>query len=141
MEKDRKMSINKCFLVGNLTRDMDVAYTSTGTPIGNFGIAVNDRRKNNRTGEWEDCPNFIECTLFGTRSEKLEQYLTKGTKVSIDGKLHWSQWEKDGQKRSKIEVFVDNIELMGGRSKSNQSDEPPSDNDFAPSIYDDEIPF
>lgn len=81
-----------------------------------FGVAVNDRRRNAQTGEWEDYPNFIDCTMFGNRAEGVSKYLTKGAKVSIEGKLRWSQWEKDGQKRSKIEVIVDEIEFMSSRS-------------------------
>ena len=74
-------------------------------PVLGFGVAVNDRRKNQQTGEWEDYPNFIDCTMFGARAESLSRYLDKGAKVSIEGKLRWSQWERDGQKRSKIEVL------------------------------------
>lgn len=106
------MSINRVNITGNLTRDPDLRTTSTGTPVLDLGVAVNDRRQNKATGEWEDYPNFIDCTMFGTRAEKIAGYLSKGIKVSIEGKLHWSQWERDGQKRSKIEVIVDEIEFM-----------------------------
>lgn len=106
------MSINKVTISGNLTRDIEVRSTASGLAIGGFGIAVNDRRKNQQTGEWEDHPNFVDCTLFGSRVEKLQPYLVKGSKVALTGKLSWSQWEKDGQKRSKIEVIVDDVELM-----------------------------
>ena len=87
-----------------------------------FGVAVNDRRRNPQTNEWEDYPNFVDCTMFGNRARSLHQYLSKGTKVAIEGKLRWSQWERDGQKRSKLEVIVDELEFMyepqqaGGRS-------------------------
>ena len=81
-------------------------------PVLSFGVAVNDRAKNQQTGEWEDRPNFIDCTMFGNRAEKLGSYIVKGNKVAIEGKLRWSQWEKDGQKRSKLEVIVDEIEFM-----------------------------
>ena len=77
-----------------------------------FGMAVNDRRKNQATGEWEDYPNFIDCTIFGSRAEGVAKYLAKGTKVAVEGKLRWSSWEKDGNKRSKIEVIVDELEFM-----------------------------
>ena len=114
------MSINRVIISGNLTRDMELRSTASGSVIGQFGVAVNDRRKNAQ-GEWEDVPNFIDCTMFGTRAEKLAQYLTKGTKVAIEGKLRWSQWEKDGQKRSKIEVIVDDLELMSGEKRQQPS--------------------
>lgn len=85
--------------------------TQGGMTIMTLGIAVNDRRKNNQ-GEWEDVPNFIDCTMFGSRAESLSNYLSKGSKVAIDGKLRYSTWERDGQKRSKIEVIVDDLELL-----------------------------
>lgn len=106
------MSINRVAISGNLTRDPELRQTAGGMAILGFGVAVNDRRKNQQTGEWEDYPNFIDCAMFGSRAEKLQPYLTKGTKVAIDGKLRWSQWERDGQKRSKVEVIVDEIEFM-----------------------------
>ena len=86
-----------------------------------FGVADNDRRKNQQTGEWEDYPNFIDCTMFGARAESLSRYLSKGTKVSIEGKLRWSQWEREGQKRSKIEVIVDELEFMSSRNSDSSS--------------------
>ena len=106
------MSINRVIISGNLTRDPELRSTAGGMPVLGFGVAVNDRRKNQQTGEWEDYPNFIDCTMFGARAEALSRYLNKGTKVSIEGKLRWSQWEREGQKRSKIEVIVDEIEFM-----------------------------
>ena len=107
------MGINRVNLSGNLTRDAELRSTQSGMGILSFGVAVNDRRKNPQTGEWEDYPNFVDCTMFGTRAEKLAQYLTKGMKVAVDGKLRYSSWERDGQRRSKLEVIVDEIELMG----------------------------
>lgn len=116
------MSINRVTISGNLTRDCELRLTQGGTQVLTFGVAVNDRRKNPKTGEWEDYPNFIDCTMFGTRAEKVSGYIGKGSKVCIDGKLRWSQWEKDGQKRSKVEVVVDNIEFMGqSKAKNGQS--------------------
>jgi single-strand DNA-binding protein len=99
-------------------------------------VAVNDRRKNQQTGEWEDVPNFVDCVVFGTRAEKLAQYLSKGTKVAIEGKLRWSQWEKDGAKRSKLEVIVDEIEFMS-RGGSQQQRQQTASAD----LYDENIPF
>ena len=113
------MSINKVVISGNLTRDPELRQTANGFPVLGFGVAVNDRRRNQQTGEWEDYPNFIDCTMFGTRAESVAKFLTKGSKVAIEGKLRWSLWERDGQKRSKIEVVVDEIEFMsrgGGNS-------------------------
>ena len=150
------MSINRVIISGNLTRDPELRSTASGMPVLGFGVAVNDRRKNQQTGEWEDYPNFIDCTMFGTRAQSLSQYLSKGTKVSIEGKLRWSQWERDGQKRSKIEVIV--VEFMSSRNSGAQQsggyDAPaysapaPAYNapaapviDASSSVYDEDIPF
>lgn len=110
------MSINRVTITGNLTRDPDLRSTAGGMPVLGFGVAVNDRRKNQQTGEWEDYPNFIDCTMFGARAQSISRFLSKGSKVAIEGKLRWSQWERDGQKRSKIEVIVDEIEFMSARN-------------------------
>lgn len=130
------MSINRVNISGNLTRDPELRQTQGGMAILSLGVAVNDRRKNQQTGEWEDVPNFIDCTMFGSRAEKLAQYLAKGTKVAIEGKLRWSQWEKDGSKRSKLEVIVDEIEFMsrGGQQRQQQQN-------ASADLYDENIPF
>jgi len=138
------MSINKVLISGNLTRDPELRATASGMPVLGLGVAVNDRRKNQSTGEWEDYPNFIDCTMFGTRAESISNFLSKGSKVAIEGKLRWSQWERDGQKRSKLEVIIDEIEFLSARDSSSHSHQlreveiPP-----APeiSVYDEDIPF
>ncbi|MCL1891221.1 MAG: single-stranded DNA-binding protein [Coriobacteriia bacterium] len=148
------MSINRVLISGNLTRDPELRSTASGMPVLGMGIAVNDRRKNPTTGEWEDYPNFIDCTMFGARAESVSRFLSKGSKVAIEGKLRWSQWEREGQKRSKIEVIVDEIEFMtsrdsgsgaGGGSASSASASAPRAEDIpaAPEItvYDEDIPF
>ena len=106
------MSINRVNISGNLTRDPELRMTSGGTQVLSFGVAVNDRRRNPQSGEWEDYPNFVDCTMFGARAEAVSRYLSKGSKVAIEGKLRYSSWERDGQRRSKLEVIVDEIEFM-----------------------------
>ena len=114
------MSINRVIISGNLTRDPETRQTASGMPVLGFGVAVNDRRRNQQTGEWEDYPNFIDCTMFGARAQAVSKFLSKGSKVAIEGKLRWSQWERDGQKRSKIEVIVDEIDIMQSRNGGGQ---------------------
>lgn len=109
------MSINRVNITGNLTRDPELRATAGGTQVLSFGVAVNDRRRNAQTGEWEDYPNFVDCTMFGTRAEAVSRFLAKGNKVAIEGKLRYSSWERDGQRRSKLEVIVDEIEFMSSR--------------------------
>ncbi len=117
------MSINVVMISGNLTREPELRSTTGGTSILNFGMAVNDRRKNAQTGEWEDVPNFVDCVLFGKRADSLSRILTKGMKVAITGKLRYSSWQdKDTLKnRSKIEVVAEEVELMQQRRDADQS--------------------
>ncbi|MEE8716991.1 MAG: single-stranded DNA-binding protein [Coriobacteriales bacterium] len=103
--------INRVIISGRLTRDPELRATAGGTAVLSFGVAVNDRRRNQQTGQWEDYANFIDCSMFGNRAEALSKILTKGTLVCCEGRLRWSSWERDGQKRSKIEVIVDEVVL------------------------------
>lgn len=141
------MSINRVNISGNLTRDGELRSTQGGMAVLGFGVAVNDRHKNPQTGDWEDCPNFVDCTMFGTRAEKLQPYLKKGTKVAIEGKLRYSSWERDGQRRSKLEVIVDELEFMSSRQQQQQAYAPqPAQPAYEPQpvqaeLYDEEIPF
>lgn len=114
------MSINSVSISGNLTRSPELRTTQGGTSILAFGVAVNDRRRDPQSGEWKDYPNFIDCVVFGNRAEALQKFIDKGSKVFVHGKLRWSQWEKDGQKRSKIEVIVDEVEFLSGSKAQNQ---------------------
>lgn len=134
------MSINRAAISGNLTRDPDLRQTASGMAILSFGVAVNDRRKNPQSGEWEDYTNFIDCTMFGKRAGSVANFLSKGTKVAIEGKLRWSQWERDGQKRSKVEVIVDELEIMSQRQQQMQQQKPQRrEDDYG--YYDSDIPF
>ena len=117
------MSINRVMISGKLTRDPELRSTTNGQAILTFGVAVNDRRRNQATGEWEDYPNYVNCVMFGNRASSLQRYLTKGTKVAVEGKLRYSSWEKDGAKRSKLEVIVDELEFMSSRNQR-QNDAP-----------------
>ena len=151
--------MNKVFLIGNLTRDPEIRSAQSGVNILTFGVAVNDRRRNPQTGEWEDYANFIDCVLFGNRADYLSRTLHKGTKVVVEGKLRYSTWERDGQRRSKIEVVVDELEFMssrngngnGGQSYGQSYNQAPAQSygaspampsiDTTSSVYDDDIPF
>ena len=111
------MSINKVMATGNLTRDPELRATPAGTQVLHFGIAVNDRAKNQQTGKWEDRPNFVDCVIFGARAEAMARILAKGMKVAVEGRLRYSAWQdKEGNRRSKLEVVVDEIDLMSARA-------------------------
>ena len=138
------MSINRVNIGGNLTRDPELREGASGGSILTFGVAVNDRRRNQQTGEWEDQPNFIDCVVFGNRAEPLSRYLSKGSKVAIEGRLRWSQWERDGQRRSKIEVIVEECEFMsrdgGGRRQQAPQQPQQGGQVAAPGVYQPALP-
>ena len=128
------MSINKTIISGNLTRDAEVKRTSSGMAIVTFCVAVNERRKNNQTGEWDDYPNYVDVTWFGTRAEKCAGALVKGAKVTVEGHLRQERWEKDGQKNNRLVVILDEIELP---PRTQGRFEPPEQ----PTLYGSDIPF
>lgn len=140
------MSINVVVISGNLTRDPDLRHTNGGTAILSFGVAVNDRMKD-RDGSWVDRPNFVDVTVFGARAEALSRYLSKGTKVALSGKLRYSSWERDGQKRSKLEVIAEEIEFLSRDGDVARTAAPQQARVQAPpeqlteGIYEDDIPF
>lgn len=117
------MSINRVVVSGNLTRDPELRVTPGGTQVLGFGVAVNDRRRNQQTGEWEDYPNFIDCTMFGNRAEALSRILRKGMKVAIEGKLRYSSWEdkNGGGRRSKVEIIPDEVVFMSQNPNGQQA--------------------
>lgn len=116
------MSINRVNISGNLTRDPELRSLPSGTQVLSFGVAVNDRVRNQTTGNWEDRPNYVDCVVFGNRAEPLNRFLSKGSKVAIEGKLRWSQWQdkQTGSNRSKLEVVVDQVEFLSPRDQDQQ---------------------
>lgn len=108
-------SYNRVVLVGNLTRDIELRYTPSGLAVTDIGLAVNDRRKT-QTGEWVDETTFVDITLWGRQAEVAGEYLSKGSSVLIEGRLKLDTWETDGQKRSKLRVVGEKMQMLGGRS-------------------------
>ncbi len=152
------MNINRVVLTGNLTRDPDLRTTPGGVSVCKLGIAVNGRRKNGATGQWEEKANFFRVTVFGQQGENCAQYLRKGRPVAIDGRLEWSQWENEGQKRESIDIIADTVQFLGGRddagngngfssgARAAESDVPIDTGDFEPTpvaagAAEDDIPF
>ena len=147
---------------GNLTRDPELRVTGAGTSILSFGVAVNDRRRNPQSGEWRTTPTSSTASSSAPAPNRSPRFLSKGSKVAVEGKLRYSSWEtKDGQKRSKLEVVVDEVEFLSSRSQQGgalafQQDAPsyaapaaaPQPNYAAPvqtppsaEVYDEDIPF
>ncbi|MGB9689181.1 single-stranded DNA-binding protein [Thermogutta sp.] len=111
-------SFNRVILVGNLTRDPEVRYTPSGTAVCDIGIAVNERRKS-ASGEWVDEVVYVDVTLWGRTAEVAGEYLTKGAPVLIEGRLRLDTWEKEGEKRSKLRVVAERMQMLGGRGAGN----------------------
>jgi single-strand DNA-binding protein len=104
--------LNVVAVTGRLTRDSELRYSNGGTAIAKFSIAVN-RRAKGADGQWTDEASFFDCSYFGKGAEGVNQYLNKGTQVAINGSLVQSRWEQDGQNRSKVEVMVSSLTLLG----------------------------
>lgn len=132
------MSINRCVISGNLGADPELRSTASGTAILSMRVAVNERRKD-QSGEWTDYTNWVDAVMFGARAESVSRFLQKGSKVAVEGRLRYSSWERDGQKRSKLEVVVDEIEFMSreGGGHRQQAAQPAAPVD----AYQEDIPF
>lgn len=108
-------SFNRVIVMGNLTRDVEVRYLQSGMAVADIGIAVNDKRKNQQTGEWIDEVTFVDVTLWGRTAEVASEYLSKGSPIFIEGRLKLDQWEKDGQKHSKLKVVGERMQMVGSK--------------------------
>lgn len=108
-------SYNRVILVGNTTREVELKTTPGGTAVCDIGLAVNDRRKDN-SGEWIKETTFVDVTLWGSTAGVAAQYLTKGAPVLIEGRLKLDTWEQDGQKRSKLRVVGERMQMLGQKS-------------------------
>jgi single-strand DNA-binding protein len=115
-------NLNKVLLIGRLTRDPEVVTFSNGGKVAKLGFAVNNRKKNQQTGQWEDVPVFLDIEAFNRESGRqladlVEQHLHKGNQVFIEGHLQLDQWtQQDGQKRQKLKIVLDNLQFLEPRS-------------------------
>ena len=106
------VDLNHVVLIGRLTRDAELKYTSSGQAVCKFAIAVNRRKKSG--DQWEEEPNFFDIVVWGRQGESLNQYLVKGKMVAVDGELRQDRWQQDGQNRSKVEIVANTLQLLGG---------------------------
>lgn len=133
-------NLNKVMLIGRLTRDPEVKMFANGGKLAKFGFAVNGRKKNSQTGQWEDDPVFLDCEAFnrgehGKTANLVEENLRKGSQVFLEGHLKMDQWAaQDGSKRSKIVIVVDSLQFLDPRPQAQQTQRAPvrSDPDAAP---------
>jgi single-strand DNA-binding protein len=116
-------SFNNVVLVGNVTRDVEVRYTPGGAAVTDIGLAVNERYK--KGDEWMEETVFVDVTLWGRQAEVAGEYLTKGSPVLIQGKLRLDSWEQDGQKRSKLKVVADTMQLLGSKKDKVEGESEP----------------
>jgi single-strand DNA-binding protein len=107
-------SHNRVILLGNLTRDIELRHTPGGLAVTEMGIAVNDRRKN-ANGEWVEEVTYVDITLFGRSAEVANEFLRKGSQVFVEGRLKLDSWEADGQKKYKLRVIGEKMQLLGSR--------------------------
>lgn len=104
-------NINTVVIAGRTTKDPEIKVTPSGTAVLSLSLAVNDTKKNAQ-GEWEDVVDFFDCKVFGKRAESLAQYIPKGSKLTINGRLHQDRWQaQDGTNRSRVLIIVQDIEL------------------------------
>ncbi len=148
-------SFNRVILVGNLTRDPQLSMLPSNTAVCEFGLAMNRKWRDSRTNEMREEVCFVDIRAFGRRAETINQYMKKGQSMLVEGHLRFDQWEgKDGGKRSKLYVVVDNSQFLGGPggggdrgTRTTDSDEmPPVDAEMAASDAvrapsGDDIPF
>ena len=143
--------INRVTLVGRLTRDPELRHLPSGSPVLEMGLAVNGRQQDSG-GNWVDKPNFFDVKVYGNQAEHLSQYLQKGRRIGIDGRLDWRSWEaQDGSKRSKVDVVAQTVQFLDSRQDGEgggtgggyipQDAQPASGSDFPSSPTDDDIPF
>lgn len=105
-------NLNKVLLMGNLTRDPQLSYLPSQTPVVEFGMAINRRyRKQDGTQGEDTC--FVDCRMFGKRAETVNKYFKKGDPIFVEGRLQYDAWEKDGKRQSRLRVFVENFEFLG----------------------------
>jgi single-strand DNA-binding protein len=110
-------SFNRVILLGNLTRDPELRYTPTGLAVTDIGLAVNDRRKG-QNGEWLDEVTFVDITLWGRTAEVVSEYCSKGKPLLVEGRLKLDSWETEGQKKSKLKVIGEKVQLLGSKESS-----------------------
>lgn len=110
--------INHVVLVGRLTRDAELKFTNSGFAVAKLGLAINRRKK--AGDQWVDEANFFDITVWGKQAESLNQYLTRGKQIAVEGELRQDRWEQDGQPRSRVYVSATNIMLLGGSGGNSQ---------------------
>jgi single-strand DNA-binding protein len=135
-------SLNRVMLIGNLTKDAEVRFVSSGVSVASFSVATSRRWKDKQSNEWKEDVSFHNVQLW--RSENLANYLLKGKQVYVEGRLQTRSYDKDGEKRYVTEVVADEVILLGGGSKGDEAPAPrpaAAMKGFAEPIDDSDVPF
>ena len=133
-------NFNKVLLMGNLTRDPQLSYLPSQTPVVDFGLAVN-RKWTSKEGESKDEVMFVDCRAFGRPAETLNKYMRKGRPLFVEGRLSFEQWTaQDGSKKSRHRVVVENFQFLGGPPGAGGGAEPAADSQEAPGETDQQGP-
>jgi len=111
-------SLNQVTLMGNLTRDPELRNTPNGQNVTNFSLALNRSYKDSG-GEWQEATDYVDIVCWGPLAERVDQYLSKGRRCLVQGRLQSRSWEQDGQKRNKVEVLANDVTFLDGRSDDN----------------------
>lgn len=132
--------INRVFLIGRMTRDIEIKTTSGGGLIGKFSLASNRKEKSGDT--WTEKAGFFDCVFFGKTAEVLKQYTRKGSKICVEGSLRWSSWEgTDGKKQSKVEIQVEGFQFLDAKPSEQGHTSQGSAASFDGGMDDTDIPF
>ena len=158
-------NVNVVVITGNLTKDPELRSTGGGTSVCEMRVAVNSRRKNGQTGQWEDKPNYFDVVVFGAQADNCATYLQRGRPLAVEGRLDWREWEsKEGGKRQAVQIIANTVQFLGSRDGGGvpngnggggggqqqqpysppQSDVPADESDFGPvstGSQEDDIPF
>ena len=116
--------MNIAIISGNLTRDPELTRTQGGTVLCKVRMAVNDRVKNQQTGEWSDKPNYLNVTVFGSQAERVSEWSRKGSQLTVEGRLSWREWEKDGIKREAVEIVANQVHFPPKSAQASSGDAP-----------------
>ena len=132
--------VNHVIIIGRLTKDILLKYTSGGMAIGSFSIAVNRRTK--KGDQWVEEASFFDVSLFGKSAEGLAQYLTKGKQIAVEGELRQDRWQNEGKSMSKIVINAINVQLLGGDKKAGQQRQDAGyQADYSADSFESDIPF
>jgi len=112
-------SVNQVIIMGNLTRDPELRQTPSGQSVVSFSLALN-RSYKDQSGEWQEATDYIDVSAWGPLAERVSQYMTKGRRCLVQGRLQSRSWEQDGQKRSKVDVLANDVTFLDGRGEGGE---------------------